>query len=141
MLTKARDNGVDKYAYLIESSTFPSNAGPFDVVVCNWTLHFIKNKQDYLADIYHSLNPGGLLILSDKTSTDHLDIELYHDFKKTQGVSHEEILAKATSVKDIMFIDPPGWYLDNLKTIGFDHVSIIDADYCFTSFLAVKQDD
>lgn len=141
MITQAKVNGVDKYAYLVESSTFPTKTGPFDVVICNWTLHFIKNKHDYLVDIYKSLNPNGLLILSDKTSTDLLDIKLYHDFKKTQGVTYEEVVAKADSVKDIMFIDSPTWYLETLKSIGFDSVSIIDADYCFTSFMAVKNRD
>jgi hypothetical protein len=65
-------------------------------------------------------------------------LDFYHLFKSRSGVSDLEIQQKADSVKDIMYIDSPDWYLDNLRTIGFSRVYIIDASWCFTTFMCVK---
>ena len=138
MLLQARNEGLDKIAHIVKSDTFPTNKGTFQIIICNWTLHFIKDKETYLTDMYNSLETGGSLILTDKTYNDGIDLELYHDFKRNQGVTEAEIVAKAESVKNVMYIDPPDWYLNTLKSVGFTRVTIIDADYCFTSFLATK---
>ena len=126
-------------AHWIHSDQFPIASGPYHAVLCNWTMHFIKDKSSYLTDIYQGLIPGGFLILSDKTHNTGIDLELYHDIKRAQGVSEQDIVAKAVSVKDIMFINEPNWYLKQLTSIGFDSVSIINAAPCFTTFLAVKK--
>jgi len=124
-------------ANLICSNQFPQQK--FDAVLCNWTLHFMSDKKEYLQQIYHNLTPGGFLILSDKTSLDPEMIEFYHDFKSKSGVSAKEIQAKADSVRDIMYIDPPQWYLETLKSVGFCNIQIIDASWCFTTFFCRKQ--
>lgn len=125
-------------ARYICSEDFPSNLGPYHAVLCNWTLHFIREKQQYLYKIYRSLLPGGFLILTEKTHNHGLPLELYHEFKRHQKVSEEEIQAKAKSVANIMFIDPIDWYLKNLSDMGFVDVSIINAAPCFTTFLAFR---
>jgi len=134
MLDKVKNLPI---AHWIHSDKFPIEDGPYSAVCCNWTLHFIKDKIAYLTDIYAGLVNGGVLILTDKTYNTGIELELYHDFKLSQGVSEDNIKSKADSVKDIMFIDSPEWYLTTLKDIGFK-VSIINADYCFTTFLAIK---
>jgi SAM-dependent methyltransferase len=139
MLDEARNNKIDSMSYLVHQDTFPIDLGPYHAVISNWTLHFIKDKQSYLTDIYNSLLPGGLLIITDKTYNDGSALTLYHDFKTTQGLSDKEIYDKHASVQSVMFIDPPEWYLGTLKDIGFSDVSIIDAEYCFTTFLAIKK--
>jgi hypothetical protein len=63
---------------------------------------------------------------------------LYHKFKQSQGVTPEEISAKAASVKNIMFINEPMWYIDTLTQLGFKPVTLINAAPCFTTFLACK---
>jgi hypothetical protein len=65
-------------------------------------------------------------------------ISQYHDWKRSRGVSQEEIDAKEQAVKDIMFIQDPAWYLRTLGWIGFKDIQVIDASWCFTSFMAVK---
>lgn len=127
----------DQATYIL-SDSFPLDQAPFDVVISNWTLHFIKDKNKYLQEIYQGLKPGGVLILTDKTSNDFVDLKMYHNFKRGNGVSDEEILAKALSIKDIMFIDPVEWYLDTLKNTGFSRTTIVNAAPCFTTFLVVK---
>lgn len=126
------------YAYYILNNEFPLDAGPYDAVICNWTLHFIKDKIRYLEQIYKGLNSGGFIVLTDKTENSGTALKLYHNFKRQQGLSEEEIEAKNQSVRNIMFIDPPTWYLDTLSSVGFSDVSIISSAPCFTTFIAVK---
>jgi len=80
----------------------------------------------------------GLLIITDKTKNDGLDLSLYHRFKMSVGVSRGEIQSKSQSVKDIMYINDCVWYIDKLKELGFKSVSIINATPCFTTFIAIK---
>jgi tRNA (cmo5U34)-methyltransferase len=127
------DPGIAK---ILHSDQFPEQT--FNGVLCNWTLHFIKDKETYLADIYRNLSDGGFLILSEKTSQDSTMIEFYHDFKSSMGVSAEEIAAKAESVRDIMYIDTPKWYLETLDNLGFKNIQIVDASWCFTTFFCIK---
>lgn len=121
---------------LIRSDSFPKDK--YDMVICNWTLHFIKTKIQYLTDIFNGLEDGGMLILTDKTKNDGVELELYHDFKRGAGVSEELIAAKAASLHNVMFVNDPMWYLTTLRDIGFRDISILNATPCFTSFLAYK---
>jgi tRNA (cmo5U34)-methyltransferase len=123
-------------AQLICSDTLPP--GAYDAVLCNWTLHFMKDKEQYLKDIYANLNEGGFLVLSEKTSTDSIPTGFYYDFKIKQGTTVEEIRQKRESLEGVMNINDVEWYLDELKQTGFSKIFIIDADWCFTTFLCVK---
>jgi tRNA (cmo5U34)-methyltransferase len=134
MLEKAKKFEIAEW---LLSDEFPSQHH-YSAVICNWTLHFIKDKESYLSDIYSSLNKNGFLILTDKTCNEGLELELYHDFKREQGVSEQEILIKAASVKNVMFINDPDWYVKTLTDIGFTNITIINKAPCFTTFLAVK---
>ena len=51
---------------IIFSSTFPKHR-KYDMVLANWTLHFVDERIKYIQDIYNGLNDGGVLILTDKT--------------------------------------------------------------------------
>ena len=110
----------------------------YKVIILNWTLHFIKEKSEYLEHCSKRLQEDGFIILSDKTSKDSFLIDRYHDFKRDCGVSEDEIIGKQQAVEDMMYIDDVNWYFDQGKKLGFD-VDIIDADYCFTDFLYRKK--
>ena len=135
MLNKVKELPI---AHWIEGDCFPVADGPYSAVLCNWTLHFIKDKSQYLLEIYKSLDTNGVLILTDKTSNSGIELDLYHDFKRGQGVSEQDIANKAHSVKNIMYIDPPEWYLSTLADIGFVDIKIVNASPCFTTFMASK---
>lgn len=125
-------------AWYVCSSEFPTQSGPYRAVLCNWTLHFIQDKISYLQKIYESLEPGGFLFLTDKTQNHGHALELYHEFKRSKGVSDEEIKIKAASVQNIMFINPVDWYFRTLENVGFRETNILNAAPCFTSFVAFK---
>lgn len=112
--------------------------GPYDIILMNWTLHFIKNKESYLQDIYNNLNTSGIVIISEKTSLDPLAISFYHDYKRSNGVSNSDIEQKEIAVKDIMYIDELEWYQNTFKKLGFSNIHIINAHWCFTTFACVK---
>lgn len=125
-------------ATYILSDIFPSNLQHMDVVLMNWTLHFVENKLDYLQAIFHSLDSKGVLVLSEKVSLNPYAISKYHQFKRLQGVDDAEIVQKAQQVKSVMFINDTAWYLATLKKIGFRHTAIVNSHWCFNTFLAVK---
>jgi tRNA (cmo5U34)-methyltransferase len=112
--------------------------GLYDVIIMNWTLHFIKDKLLYLEDIYNKLNTGGTFVISEKISLDPVAVSFYHDFKRKQGVSNADILAKEASIKDIMYIDNVEWYQRELTKIGFSNIHIVNAFWCFATFVCVK---
>ena len=110
----------------------------YDAVIMNWTLHFVQDKRTYLDSIYRGLNTDGFLILSDKTANSAPYLDLYHQFKSRAGVSDADIRAKADSLLGKMFINDQQWYKSALMAAGFRDISVIDADWCFTTFVAFK---
>ena len=117
------------------SDDYPTSFPKMDVIICNWTLHFIKDKISYLQSIKDNLNEGGTFILSEKTTLDPLMIEEYHKFKIEKGVTKEEIKVKEKQLLDVMFINDTEWYLNNLKDVGFKKVNVVNAHYCFNTFI------
>ena len=132
------DHCPKNFATYYCTENFPVTNTKFNAVLCNWTLHFIRNKHSYMEQIFNSMEPGGFLILSEKTVNEGLALEQYHRFKSAQGVSDEAIKAKAESLKNTMFVHNPVWYLENLQVAGFKKVYIANASWCFTTFVAVK---
>ena len=124
-------------ATYINCNTYPDISN-VSVAIMNWTLHFISDKTNYLEKIYQSLDPGGYLVLSEKTSLNPEMISKYHQFKRKMNVPDYEILEKEQQVKDIMFINDPQWYLNTLRKIGFEEIHIINSSWCFNTFLSKK---
>jgi len=125
-------------ATLIHSDSFPEAHGPFDYVLNNWTLHFIRNPLGYLESIMRALAPGGTLILSDKVSSSERVHELYYDQKRSNGVTEAEIEKKRQQIDGILVTYPSSWYLNALSSVGFEHIEIINANTAFVTFMAVK---
>ena len=140
--------GVDSSKAMIErcrepervthSSSFPTMYAPFDMVIANWTLHFIHEREAYLTDIKSALNDNGIFILTDKMTSSAFVHEQYYNFKRVMGVSEEEIVRKEMSLKGVLETRPLEWYLDTLQAQGFRNIEVIDAAYCFATLLAFK---
>lgn len=133
--------GVDNSEAMIEKSlhkslilcsdTLPDYM--YKLVLMNWTLHFIEDKESYLRNIYNHLD-NGYLILTDKCSQSELVKDMYYDFKRSKGVSDEYIKQKEKNLVGVMKSVSVDWYLKTLKEIGFS-VDIIHGDFGFTTFL------
>ena len=115
------------------------------VIVLNLTLQFIpvKQRQALINKIYQGLNPGGVLIVSEKI---HFDDEqkqaevtkLYLDFKRANGYSELEIAAKRQAIENVLITDNQHTHFDRFKIAGFSqslcHFQCIN----FASFLVLK---
>ena len=125
-------------ATLIHSETFPEEHGPFDYVLNNWTLHFISNPLSYLESIKRAMTSGATLILSDKVTCSELTHDLYYDYKRSHGVTEEEIEKKRQQIDGVLVTYPTSWYLNALSNLGFEQIEIINANAAFVTFMAVK---
>lgn len=123
---------------LILSGTFPKESGPFDLVIANWTLHFItgeEKRKEYLRDIRASLREGGILILSEKMASTPLVHDRYTEFKRSKGVSDEAIAENTAAVSGVLVSYPLSWYVKTLEECGFKTIEVIDAEWCFNTLL------
>lgn len=140
-------SGVDNSDSMIKSSKYPdkvilSNTFPvensYDVVLANWTLHFIADRERYITDIFNSMNSGGMLIISDKMEhTVELE-NLYYDFKRSNGVPEDVIQQKKLALIGILTTRPLTWYIETLKSIGFFDIQVVNSRYMFSTIYARK---
>lgn len=138
--------GVEKSIEMINKSEYSENIihsnvmpdGPWDVVFANWTLHFINDRDTYIQQIYDNMSSNGMLILSDKTTSNEHIMSLYHDFKRRNGVADETIAQKAESLKGVLTTKPLAWYIDTLSRIGFNEIQVVNASYMFNTIYCRK---
>ena len=139
--------GVESSESMIRGSKYPSrtilrNSFPEDwwnVVLANWTLHFIQDRKKYIQDVYNNLTDGGVFILSDKMSHIQETENLYYLFKFNNGVSREEIIKKKFALKGILVSKPLTWYLETLNEVGFEDIQVINTNLMFHTIYAKKR--
>ena len=138
--------GIDNSASMINSSKYKDRVivsstfvkEPCDVVLANWTLHFISEREQYLRDIFDSLKPNGMLIVSDKMDHTIETENLYYNFKRANGVTEDVIQKKKLALIGILVTKPLQWYLDTLKGVGFSDIQVINSRYMFSTIYARK---
>lgn len=145
-------NGVDNSIHMIErayqnhlgnikyyhSEKFPIKKDFYSLVLANWTLHFIDERESYLEDIFNSIALGGYLILTEKILQSEETSEQYKDFKREKGLSEQYIQYKDEALRGVLVSYPLEWYLVTLRKIGFRHIEIFNSNLGFTSFLVKK---
>nr|WP_314265886.1 carboxy-S-adenosyl-L-methionine synthase CmoA [uncultured Moellerella sp.] len=115
------------------------------MVVLNFTLQFLHpdDRQMLLNKIYQALNPGGVLVLSEKFNFDdqqmgELLFNMHHDFKRANGYSELEISQKRSLLENVMLTDSVTTHKTRLKNAGFEHSEVWFQCFNFGSILAVK---
>ena len=115
------------------------------LVVMNLTLQFIEPslRESLLEHIYNGLNPGGVLVLSEKTNmpNEHEQDTLtdyYYAFKRQQGYSDLEIAQKREALDNVLIPDTLGTHRTRLHQAGFSHVTPWFQCFNFMSLLAHK---
>ena len=78
----------------------------------NFTLQFIPpvDREALLKRIYDGLNPGGMLVLSEKIrhptlTGNELLVDLHHQFKRDNGYSELEVSQKRAALEKVMLTD------------------------------------
>jgi tRNA (cmo5U34)-methyltransferase len=142
----ANVQGVDSSPAMVKYSLHPtkillSNTLPnkdWDVVLANWTLHFMQDRKQYLQSIYTNLKSGGLFIMSDKMDYSLETEKLYHNFKRSNGVSEEVLQEKQRSLIGVLTTMPLSWYLQTLEELGFCDIQVVNTRYMFSTIYARK---
>lgn len=130
---------------VIEANIQNVNIENASMVVLNFTLQFIEKaeRQSLLNKIASGINPGGILVISEKIShgdpiiDEHL-IDLHHDFKRANGYSELEVAQKRTALENVMRTDTIEQHNERLKNAGFNHVSPWFQCFNFLSIIAIK---
>ena len=115
------------------------------IVVLNLTLQFIDvNLRSILINkIYDGLEPGGILIISEKIHfddavTQNQITKLHMDFKKENGYSELEIANKRQAIENVLITETKEHHLNRLRECGFVETSCFFQCLNFVSFLSVK---
>ena len=115
------------------------------MVILNLTLQFIDpgQRDALIAKIYQGMQPGGVLVLSEKillddTAENNCMVELYQAFKKTQGYSDLEISQKRTALENVLIPDQQSTLHHRLSQTGFSQIYQCFRCFNFVSYLAIK---
>ena len=115
------------------------------MVVLNLTLQFLppEERLALLQRIFQGLNPGGILVLSEKvvfanTTENERMVQLYQGFKKTMGYSDLEISQKRNALENVLVPDNEQQLLQRLDDAGFDEIYQCFRSFNFVSYLAIK---
>ncbi|KGJ89895.1 carboxy-S-adenosyl-L-methionine synthase CmoA [Colwellia psychrerythraea] len=130
---------------IVEGNIQDINIENASMVVLNFTLQFIEKseRQALLSKIAQGLNPGGLLVLSEKITSDDQTIDkvlvdLHHNFKRDNGYSELEVAQKRSALEKVMLTDSLEVHKQRLSQAGFNHSALWFQCFNFTSLIAIK---
>lgn len=116
------------------------------MVVMNFTLQFIDptERDALISKIYDGLNPGGILVLSEKIRHpdevgDNLLIDLHHSFKLNNGYSELEVGQKRAALENVLRTDTLSTHESRLTNAGFNTVMTWYQCFNFCSLVAIKK--
>ncbi len=115
------------------------------VVLINLTLQFVDmdKRDDLIKRIYDGLNPGGIMLLTEKTAhplpvMDELEKKYYCSFKRENGYSDLEISQKRDALEKVLVPETVQTHLHRLNRAGFSIAETWLKWFNFTSFMAIK---
>jgi tRNA (cmo5U34)-methyltransferase len=118
---------------------------PANFVTSLFTMQFLTlaERRTLLTRINDGMIEGGGLLIVEKVSAEHScfeDIwtELYWDFKRRQGLTPEQILEKANSIRGVLKPLTADENIDLLWQTGYSRVEVFFKWYNWAGFLAVK---
>ena len=119
---------------------------PAALVLSYYTLQFVPvwQREQLLRRVYSALNPGGALVVYEKTLAAHPLLQdmlgqLYAGFKLEQGFSPDEIVNKANALQGMADPRSSEWNKAMLQRCGFGIVESIFRNHCFEGYLAIKE--
>lgn len=115
------------------------------MVVMNYTLQFLDlpGRDELVARIYDSLNPGGLFLLSEKIIDEDPDmevllVELYHEHKRRNAYSELEISRKRAALENVLIPETVAAHRLRIASAGFAHAAVWLRYFNFVSIVAIK---
>lgn len=115
------------------------------MVVMNFTLQFIAPdlRLELLKRIHQGMNPGGILILSEKITfedpeEERLQIEMHHAFKRANGYDDLEISQKRSALENVLIPETLHQHYERLSKAGFSRTDLWFQCFNFVSLVARK---
>lgn len=115
------------------------------VAVMNLTLQFIplSHRQTCINTIYQGLQPGGVLVLSEKIDfaephDNELQQSVHHTFKQLHGYSALEISQKRTALENVLIPETLEIHQQRLASAGFQFCTTWFQCFNFISIIAIK---
>lgn len=115
------------------------------IVLLNFTLQFIQPEArlSLLQNIYRGLNPGGVLILSEKVcfsenAEQNIQEQMQLGFKRANGYSELEIAQKRSALENVLIPDTLEGHRERLQKSGFRQIFTWFQSFNFVSLLAIK---
>ena len=151
MITKAR-NMLDQaipgnQIALVDSDISEAQIENASLVIMNYTLQFIRppRRERVLVQILDGLNPGGVLILSEKVIEDDGNMsknfqDIYYRFKMRNGYSATEIARKRECLEHVLVPYSLSEYTQLLSQVGFKSIAVFHKWFNFASLLAIKEE-
>ena len=129
MLDRARSAIADPRVSFVGGDICDVELEPAGVVILNFVLQFIppERRNPLLERIRRSLEPSGLLIVSEKlrfdTPAEQADYESAHlDYKRANGYSELEISQKRSALENVMIVDSEAEHRQRFASAGFGTV-------------------
>ena len=122
-----------------------SSLEPASMIMCNYTMQFIPRhgREQLIRKIYESLVPNGVLLISEKTRSEHPLVDkklqsLYCAFKRANGYDSLQISRKRQALEAVLVAETENQIIQRLHRVGFS-VGVWQRHLQFTSLLAWKE--
>lgn len=142
--TLANQPGSERVS-LVCADLLDVNLTNASVVVLNYTLQFVDAslRDKLIEDIYAGMQPGGVLLLSEKIRFDDSDTDqrmtaMHHAFKAANGYSELEISQKRTALENVLVPETLQVHQQRLANAGFTPVDAWFQCFNFVSLVAYK---
>ncbi len=123
----------------------PTEIHNISLAVSLFTLQFIRVEKriELLRDIHRALRKKGCLIIVEKivgndANTNEMFADLYHDMKRRNGLTAQDNVRKATSLRGVMQPISLSENITNLSVAGFHDTDLIFKWYNFVGIIAIK---
>ena len=130
---------------LEEGDILETDISNASMVVLNYTLQFLApNDRDVmLRRIHAGMNPGGILVLSEKVVDENPNMEellvgLHHEHKRRNNYSALEISRKRAALENVLIPESVAAHRERLEKSGFSHSAVWLRYFNFVSIVALR---
>ena len=138
-----RQHGRETQVDLVEDDICNIEITNASMVVLNYTLQFVDpdDRDRLLEHIHDGLNPGGVLVLSEKVVDEDADmeallVELHHEHKRRNHYSELEIARKRSALENVLIPETVAEHRARLKRAGFRQSAVWLRYFNFVSIIA-----
>jgi len=139
-----RDSGTTPID-LVEGDILETPLTNASMVVLNYTLQFLPagTRDAMIRRIAAGLNPGGILVLSEKVvdpdpQMEALLVDLHHEHKRRNDYSALEISRKRAALENVLVPETVGVHRERLLRAGFASAAVCLRYFNFVSIIAIR---